>query len=214
MAFCSGGRRSIQLSYGRANFYRVIVPRRDRQRKRPNRRGPDTYNSRVIRSAILIAISTLPLLADSAAGVHWAPPATWKPQAQRPMRAATYDVPAAPGDSEGAECAVFYFGAGQGGGVQANIDRWLGQFQEKPATPPQAHKRTVANMSVTTIEHGGTFLAGGPMQTNKTAKAGYQMVGVIVEAPEGNVFFKLTGPAKTVKAARLSFDKMIGFLKK
>ncbi len=130
------------------------------------------------------------------------------------MRAATYEVPAAAGDSEAAECAVFYFGPGQGGGVQANVDRWLGQFQEKPATPPQAKKQTVAGFAVTTVEHGGTFLAGGPMQPNKAAKPGYQLVGVIVEAPEGNVFFKLTGPAKTVKAARLSFDKMIGSLKK
>jgi hypothetical protein len=130
------------------------------------------------------------------------------------MRAATYDVPAAPGDSEGAECAVFFFGPGQGGGVQANIDRWLGQFQEKPAAPPQGRKQTVNGIAITTIEHGGTFLAGGPMQPNKTAKSGYYMVGSIAEAPEGNVFFKLTGPAKTVKASRAAFDKMIASLKK
>ena len=130
------------------------------------------------------------------------------------MRAATYDVPAAAGDSEGAECAVFYFGQGQGGGVQANVDRWLGQFQEKPSAPPPAKKQTIAGLPVTTIEYGGTYLAGGPMQPNKTPKSGYQLVGVIVEAPEGNVFYKLTGPAKTVKSARASFDKMIASLKK
>ncbi len=131
------------------------------------------------------------------------------------MRAATYDVPAAAGDTEGAECAVFFFGAGQGGGVQANIDRWLGQFQEKPATAPVGKKQTIGGMSVTTIEHGGTYLAGGgPMQPSKTPKTGYQLVGTIVEAPEGNVFFKLTGPAKTVKAARAAFDKMLSSLKK
>jgi len=130
------------------------------------------------------------------------------------MRAATYSVPAAAGDSEPAECAVFFFGQGQGGGVQANIDRWIGQFQEKPAAPPQAKKRMVSGLAVTTIEYGGTFLAGGPMQPNRAAKAGYYMIGVIVEAPQGNVFFKLTGPAKTVKASRAGFDKMISSLKK
>jgi hypothetical protein len=130
------------------------------------------------------------------------------------MRAATYDVPAAPGDAEGGECAVFFFGAGQGGGVQANIDRWLGQFQEKPAAAPVGKKQAFGGIVVTTIEHGGTYLAGGPMQTNKTPKSGYQLVGSIAEAPEGNVFFKLTGPAKTVKAARASFEKMLASLKK
>ncbi len=130
------------------------------------------------------------------------------------MRAATYDVPATAGDSDNAECAVFYFGQGQGGGVQANIDRWLGQFQEKPARPPAAKKQTIAGLNVTTIEYGGTFLAGGPMQPNKTPKPGYSLVGAIVEAPEGNVFFKLTGPAKTVKASRAAFDKMLASIKK
>jgi len=129
------------------------------------------------------------------------------------MRAATYTVPATAGDSEGAECAVFYFGSGQGGGVQANIDRWLGQFQEKPATAPAGKKQTIGGIPVITIEHGGTYMAGAPMQP-KTPKAGYLMVGSIAEAPEGNVFFKLTGPAKTVKAARAQFDKMLGSIKK
>lgn len=130
------------------------------------------------------------------------------------MRAATYDVPAAAGDSEGGECAVFFFGAGQGGGVQANIDRWIGQFQEKPATPPQPRKQVMGGFNVTLIEHGGTYLAGGPMSQSKTPKSGYQLFGAIVEAPEGNVFFKLTGPAKTVKASRAAFEKMLASMKK
>jgi hypothetical protein len=167
----------------------------------------------VIPAILLLAVTSLPLLAESAGGIQWTTPATWKAQPQRPMRAATYEIPAAAGDTEPAECAVFYFGQGQGGGVQANIDRWLSQFQEKPAAPPQAKKQTIAGLSVTTIEHSGTYLSGGMMQA-KTPKAGYHMVGTIVEAPEGNVFFKLTGPAKTVKAARAGFDKMLGSIKK
>lgn len=161
-----------------------------------------------------LLLASLPVWADSAAGLQWTPPAAWKAQGQRPMRAATYEVPAAAGDAEPGECAVFFFGAGQGGGVQANIDRWIGQFQEKPATMPQPVKRVVGGFNVTTIEHGGTYLAGGMMQQSKTAKPGYQLVGSIVEAPEGNVFFKLTGPAKTVKAARAAFDKMLASMKK
>lgn len=173
-----------------------------------------TYNKKVIRAILLLSLTSLPLLAESAGGVQWTPPTAWKAQPQRPMRAATYEIPAAAGDSEPAECAVFYFGQGQGGGVQPNIDRWLSQFQEKPAVPPQGKKQTIAGLSVTTIEHGGTYLAGGMMQADKTPKTGYQLVGSIVEAPEGNVFFKLTGPAKTVTSARAAFDKMLGSIKK
>ncbi len=129
------------------------------------------------------------------------------------MRAATYSVPATAGDSEAAECAVFYFGPGQGGAVGANIQRWLGQFKDAPANP-QPKTRTVNGMKVTTIEHTGTYLAGAPMAPVKTPKPGYRLIGTIVEAPEGNVFFKLTGPAKTVAAAQAGFDKMIAAVKK
>src|SRR5215471_18652665 len=66
--------------------------------------------------------------AESGAGIRWMVPANWKSEAERPMRLATYTVPAAPGDSEGGECGVYYFGQGQGGSVEANLDRWIGQF--------------------------------------------------------------------------------------
>src|SRR5262249_54747614 len=66
------------------------------------------------------------------AGVKWTMPARWKAGPPKQMRAATYLIPAAAGDSEDAECAVFM---NIGGGVQANSDRWAGPF-EKPASPP------------------------------------------------------------------------------
>ena len=43
----------------------------------------------------------------------------------------------------------------------------------------------------------------------KTPKPGYKLLGAIVEGPGGNVFFKLTGPAKTVEAARADFNKLL-----
>src|SRR5882672_6728262 len=48
--------------------------------------------------------------------VKWTMPARWKAGPPKQMRAATYLIPAAPGDSEEAECAVFM---NIGGGVQA-----------------------------------------------------------------------------------------------
>jgi len=40
------------------------------------------------------------------------------------MRAATYTIVPAAGDTASAECVVYFFGAGQGGSVEANLDRW------------------------------------------------------------------------------------------
>jgi len=130
------------------------------------------------------------------------------------MRAATYEVPAAKGDSEPAELAVFYFGQGQGGDVDANIRRWAGQFETPDGTPvtrtPKTRKLKVAGLPVTTVDVQGTYTASmGPMSPVKTKKPGYRLLGAIVEGPEGAVFFKLTGPEKTVASAKAAFDAMV-----
>jgi len=153
-------------------------------------------------------------LAETAGGVEWTAPSGWKTLGERPMRAATYRVPAAAGDKEDGECAVFYFGPGQGGGVEENVRRWLGQFEGGQSVTPKTKPQTVAGMKVTTVEHAGTYLAGAPMAPVKTPKPGYHLIGSIVEAPGGNVFFKLTGPAKTVEASRAVFEKMLAGMKK
>ena len=46
------------------------------------------------------------------------------------MRKAQLTVPSTDGKSP-AEVVFFHFGPANGGGTQANVDRWLGQFQEK-----------------------------------------------------------------------------------
>ena len=149
------------------------------------------------------------LSAESAGGLKWTAPAAWKAQPERPMRIATYSVPKAAGDVEDGECAVFYFGSGQGGSVQANVERWYGQF-ESAAKPPAPRTAMAGKHKVTYVEHSGAYKSGGPMMaTAATKKSGFQLLGAIVEGPQGSVFFKLTGPAKTVSAAKTSFEKMI-----
>lgn len=41
------------------------------------------------------------------------------------------------------------------------------------------------------------------------AHAGWALLGAIVEAPEQPYFFKLTGPAATVHAARPAFEALL-----
>lgn len=135
------------------------------------------------------------------------------------MRAATYSVPPAAGDKEPGECAVYYFGQGQGGGVQANIDRWIGQFQQANGKPSKevakTGKRMVHGLAVTTVDVSGTYTGmGGPMAASHSAMPGYRMLAAIAEAPQGAVFFKFTGPAKTVAANQAAFEKLIDSLKK
>ncbi len=159
----------------------------------------------------VLAMSAASLFAQSAAGVRWTAPATWKAQAARPMRAATYTLPLSTGDEGIAECVVNYFGPGQGGGVEANIDRWRGQVLGADGKPAAAKidKRTSRGVPVTVIDAAGTYSGmGGPMGGSKPV-TGYRLIGAIVEGPGGSVFFKVTGPAKTIAAQQKNFEQLL-----
>jgi hypothetical protein len=159
-----------------------------------------------------LAITPAALIAESAAGISWTPPAGWNAQAPRPMRAATYLIAPAAGDSTGAECVVNYFGPGQGGGVDANIERWKGQVQGPDGRPAIAkvEKRAVRNVPITVIDTSGSYAGmGGPMAAASKAVPGYRLLGAIVEGPGGSVFFKLTGPARTIAAQQKNFDQLL-----
>jgi hypothetical protein len=142
-------------------------------------------------------------------GVTWDRPASWTAQSERMMRLATYTVPG-PGGAGEAECAVFYFGPGQGGTVEANMERWIGEF-ETPAKPERS-SGSVNGVAVARVRVMGTYRAhAGGMggKDDAPAAAHQELVGAIVQAPGGSVFFKLTGPAATVDAAYPDFDRMI-----
>lgn len=168
-----------------------------------------------MRNFLLVAIltaSAASVLAESAAGVRWTAPAGWKAEAPRPMRAATYSIPLSTGDQGTAECVVNFFGPGQGGGVEANVERWRGQVlgaDGKPATA-KIDKRTTRGIPITLVDATGTYTGmGGPMMAGGKPAAGYRLMGAIVEGPGGSVFFKLTGPAKTIAAQQKNFEQLL-----
>lgn len=149
----------------------------------------------------------------SVAGIGWTVPSRWGEHPPRQMRVATYMIPPADGDEQGGECAVFFFGGGQGGDVEANIARWVGQF-ENTGTPKRSTK-TVNGMKVWTVEIAGTYLApGGPMMQSQGKFENYRLLGAIIDAPDGSVFFKFTGPKKTVTAAEAEFEELVGSVAK
>jgi hypothetical protein len=147
------------------------------------------------------------------AGVRWSVPKRWTEEGERPMRIATYAVPAAEGDPEPGDCGVFYFGNDQGGTVDQNIDRWVGQF-ETTGVPVRATKN-VDGMNVTLVQVSGTYLApAGPQMQSTGKKENYRLLGAIVQGPQGSVFYKLVGPDKTVAGAEGEFDALIASLTK
>ena len=133
--------------------------------------------------------------------------------AQQPsssMRVAQYGLPGPAGE---ATLGIFFFGPGQGGGVEANIERWQGQFTQENGQPAQGRRwmRQVGDIEITGLDISGTFSAGMGMG-DTTPQAGYRMLGAIAVHRSGTVFFKMTGPAQTVEQWAASFDEFIGSL--
>lgn len=129
------------------------------------------------------------------------------------MRKATYKIAKSPGDPEDAELAVFHFGPDQGGSVEANMERWVSQFEGARLDKADRSERKINGMTVWTIEVGGAFKGSGMPGAGAPPPAGtktdYRLLGAIVEAPEGKYFFKMTGPKKTVLGARDDFNKFL-----
>lgn len=145
------------------------------------------------------------------AGIEWKVPTGWVAGLEKPMRVATYM--AASGDQL-AECAVFFFGAGQGGDVDGNIARWISQVKQPDGSDSgekaKRDKVKSACCEITTIEVEGTYLSSsGPMMQTTAEKPGFVLLGAIAPGPKGNVFYKLTGPKSTVDKVREDFLGML-----
>jgi hypothetical protein len=145
-------------------------------------------------------------------GLAWDVPKHWTIDLAQGMRIATYLIAA--GNGEGAECAVYYFGPGQGGGVDANLQRWMGEFQ--PLQKHDVRKLKPGGIETTRIQASGTYVAHSMRSPGATPaeKPDWALLGAILDGPNGEVFFKLTGPATTVDAAAKDFDHMLGSIKK
>jgi hypothetical protein len=136
--------------------------------------------------------------------LHYKAPDGWvKVQTTSNLRVAQYKLPKAEGDPEDALLVVYYFGATQGGAVQANIDRWISQMQQPDGSASKDKAKTetstVNGLKVTSVDVSGTYTAemapgSGSMHNDKE----YRMRAAVIETPKGNYFLKLVGPAKTM----------------
>jgi hypothetical protein len=162
--------------------------------------------------SLLMSVALLASVEGSSGGIRWSVPARWQVAAPKPMRVATYTIPGVAG-AEAGECGVFYFGTGQGGGIDENLQRWVGQFEG--ASAPKKSERTINGLKVHLIAVSGAYLApAGPMMQSQGKKSGWSLSGAIVEAPEGNVFFKSVGPAATIQKAQPEIDELLKSLVK
>ena len=126
------------------------------------------------------------------AGLRYRVPKDWtRVPAPSDMRAAQYRVPGA--DGLDAELVLFFFGVGQGGGADANLERWYSQFSQPDGSASRdkavVTRRTVNTLAVTAVDLSGTYTPtrrGGPAQ----AKPGQRMLAAVIEGEGGPWFVR------------------------
>jgi len=127
------------------------------------------------------------------------------------MRVAQYKLP---GDAGDASLVIYYFGQGQGGKVEDNFDRWVGQMQQT-RDKAKTENLTVNGMAVTLLDVSGTY-SGDMRGGSQTPQPNSRMRAAVIETPKGNYYIKLTGPDKTVTRwndAFMAFIKSAEFKK-
>ena len=129
-----------------------------------------------------------------------------------------FAAPAVEGDPADARITVM----GAGGGIQANIDRWVGQFEQPDGSDSKAktktEKKRVADTDVYIVSITGNYKdrpGGGPFtQTPVVLRKDYRMLSAIVATErQGHYFIKMYGPRKTVDAQEEAFAEMVASLK-
>ncbi|HET6425579.1 MAG TPA: hypothetical protein VFG20_17955 [Planctomycetaceae bacterium] len=94
-----------------------------------------------------------------------------------------------------------------GGGKEANVERWRGQFT-RGADDPEAKEETIVidGQEAIVVELFGTFrdgFGGGGEQRN------WCMFGAVIPTGPANFFVKMTGPREAVIAQREAFRDLV-----
>ncbi len=141
-------------------------------------------------------------------GIRAPKPASWiEHPPQSPMHETTFAVPGA-GGGEAAQIVVFYFGVGQGGPIDANIERWKNQFRspEGYAAEPEVRELEIDGMAVTLVELEGEYMAMG----TRWYTPHQRFISAIVDTPDQKrIFIRFVGDDATVTAHRDAFLEMI-----
>lgn len=151
--------------------------------------------------SIVLLLSTL---LSAAGSLKFDVPQGWvsKPPASS-MRVAEFSLPKAAGDAEDAAATIYFFGAGQGGTVEANLTRWMDQMAQPDGAPSKNVAKTTTltahSLTITVVDVPGTYTAEmSPGSADHFNKPNFRLKAAVVETPGGLYYVKVTGPQKTI----------------
>lgn len=122
-------------------------------------------------------------------------PDNWKrKQPRSSFVSAEFSLPAVDGAGEGRLTV-----SSAGGSVEANIERWKGQFSGSPASPREERLDTPAGQ-VTLVDLAGEFNDQPGPFAPAAKRPDYRMIAAIIPGDGQLHFVKAVGPQKTIAA--------------
>ncbi|MBT4864231.1 MAG: hypothetical protein HON53_03805 [Planctomycetaceae bacterium] len=137
-------------------------------------------------------------------------PTTWEKQKpSNKLRLAQFGIPAAKGEENPVVLTVFSFG---GSSIQANVDRWISQFDSKDRKAKVTQGESPAGKYVLVDLTGSFNQAVGPPIRRKTRKItdGRMLAVILIVEKKGVYFLKMAGENKTVSSAAVAFRNSFG----
>lgn len=143
-------------------------------------------------------------------------PATWtKKMPKSRIIDVEYEAPAAKGEDTAGRFTVM----GAGGTIEANIDRWIGQFDQPDGgdtkSKAKIEKVKVSGQNVHIVDLSGTYKdSPGPFAGGKPVlRENYRMLAAIVQTErDGNYFLKFYGPKGTIAENEKAFRDVVDSL--
>src|ERR1700677_3413658 len=140
-------------------------------------------------------------------------PSKWQGEPpETSARAGQWRVPPLRPDGESGEVVAYFFGPGVGGNAKDNIEAWISTMltaEGHPAAAEQKH-HTTNGLKISQVVIFGTYnqvvsMPGVPPQP----KMNYGLLGAVVENPQGNIYWRFTGPEALITATLPLFNKVI-----
>ena len=136
-----------------------------------------------------------------AAAWRWVTPPQWREEAGSGMRLATFSIP---GTGGAGQCTLIPL-PGDGGGIQANVQRWLEQLQLQTLSPQaladflgrQETMRTAAGLPLTVIDFTPLSYQQQP--------SGTSMLAAMIRGEDQTLFVKLSGAKALLEKNREFF---------
>ena len=126
---------------------------------------------------------------------------------------ARFIVPRIEGDSEDAECVLLSFAEEKISGEE-KLEQWTKQMLQPDDRPSEELATTtsydVQGMKVTIIDVPGIFSPRvHPNSKMRYYNRGFRLKAAVIESPERLIFFKLTGPDRTVTHWNTAFSQLL-----